>query len=162
MAGPVVEMSMGIHQVCITKNATDTIVITVRTTANSLPIIYSPRCAALNSNGPSGSCTPPSARGVQLCETLASISVWRCGEHKIRRGGAAPNRNILGFCAVLLLPGSHRVLPRREPSDVESTVGASDCVVRSLQHDKVPVHPRMDVALYRNEFRLVPLGVDRR
>jgi hypothetical protein len=57
--------------VCITKNATDTIVITVRTTANSLPINYSPRCAALKFNGSSSIRTPPSMREVRLSETLA-------------------------------------------------------------------------------------------
>src|SRR5271155_5041701 len=64
-------MSVGIHQVCRTKNETEISAITITSTANNLPIIYLPRCAAITTNESSSICTPPLTQGVRPPETLA-------------------------------------------------------------------------------------------
>src|SRR5277367_2758426 len=163
-AGPCTEMSTGIHQVCRTKNDAETSVITVRTTAKNFPIIESPRFAALTTNH---RCQHPSrCRGYTAADACSvdPSRLIRCGgENEIRSLGlGSGDRHILRFRTVLFLPGRNGVFPWRQPADAEVSIFTGHCVVRSLQHHEVAVHPRMDVALYGDEFRLVPLRIYRR
>src|SRR5580692_2575035 len=147
----------------MTKNATDTRVIRVSTTANTLPI--SPRlwncrlrrtyrsclqCKLKISNTGAGGTM---RRGPSVRERLKSEI------DSLRLAGA--DRHVLRLRAVLLLPSRQRILSGRKPLQAERPVLAGNCIVRSVQHHKIAVHPRMDVALHRNEFRLVVFGVDR-
>src|SRR5271156_2617845 len=88
----------------------------------------------------------------------------RCGgENEIRSLAlGSGDGHILRFRTVLFLPGRYGVFPWRQSADAEASIFTSHCVVRSLQHHEVAVHPRMDVALYGDEFRLVPLRINRR
>src|SRR6266540_6813411 len=130
MAWPCAEMSTGSHQVCATKMAVETSVMTVRTMANSLPMAPSVRPGF---------------------------------EHEIHRLGlVAADRHVLALGAELLMPRRYRVFARRQPFDAEGPVLTRYRVVRRSEHRVPAVHPGVDVALDRNEFRLLPLRMNRR
>src|SRR5208282_6903811 len=76
---------------------------------------------------------------------------------------------------VVLMPSGNGVLAGRQVREFEVASTLAYVVVIGLEHRELAVHPGMDVALYRNEFRFVvfcrdgrrarrlrfvPLGVD--
>ena len=90
-----------------------------------------------------------------------TVSVRSSSKNEVRSlGFGTRDRDVLRFRIVLFLPSRHRVLPRGQPRDSERSVPACDGVMRRLQHDEVPVHPGMDIALHRNEFGLIPFRID--
>src|SRR5258707_10315049 len=119
-------MSGGIHQMCVTKIAVETIVITAISAASSFPIVAPPR------------------------------SVRRRLEDEVDRGGlAAGDRHVLGLGAELLMPRREGVLPRRKSREGELAIRSAHRVARRRQHSEVAMHPGVHVALHRNEFGLV-------
>src|ERR1019366_6733627 len=86
-----------------------------------------------------------------------------CLECEIRlRGLSAGHGNFCSLRSVFFLPGGYGVRPGRHILDGEVAVIIRDRV-RTLHDDMPPVHPGMDVALYRNgDFRVLPTGLDGR
>jgi hypothetical protein len=60
--------------VCITKNDTETSVMTTTATANNLPIIYPPRCAVLKTKRTATKRTPGVIPGMWLSEELRPLT----------------------------------------------------------------------------------------
>src|SRR5277367_4056230 len=127
MAGPVVEISGGSHQVCMTKNATDTKVISVRTTAKTLPI--SPRLEELRFATPTAISAAPTGRG-DAQPILHHRLVRKRFEREIDLRVACAHGYILSLRAVLLLPGRDGVLPRGKAFEAKRTILSRYRVVR--------------------------------
>src|SRR5580692_560708 len=123
--------------------------------------------ASANSNRIEEACdsSTPSEKAGSSCRFVPgpTRSVWRHGEDEVRSLRlAAADRHILRFRSVLFLPSRHGVLTGWQSFDVERPVATRDRVGRGLEYHKVAVHPRVNIAFHRNEFRLFPFGINRR
>src|SRR5271170_7031742 len=95
--------------------------------------------------------------------TLHGNLVRQCFEREIcGLGLAGSHSDVLRLRAILFVPCRQRVLPRRKSLEAERTILASYRIMRRAQYNEIAVHPRMNVALHRNEFRFVILRVDGR
>src|ERR1700674_938002 len=74
----------------------------------------------------------------------------------------ARNGHILRLLAVRFMPCCDRVLAGGQVRKTEAAIPAGDGVMRILQNCELAVHPRMDVALHRDELRLVEFFGKRR
>src|SRR6266852_9752906 len=70
---------------------------------------------------------------------------------------APGNRHILTLFSVGFMPGCDGVLPRRQVWKFEPPIGSRHGVVRILEHREIAAHPRMNIALHKDEFGLVEL-----
>src|ERR1700687_1854397 len=70
--------------------------------------------------------------------------------------------DFLCLLAIGFVPSRDRVLTRWQVRKTEAAIPAGNGVVGILQHCEVAVHPRMDVALHRNELRLAEFFGKRR
>src|SRR4030088_1756000 len=139
MPTPSWEKSGGI-QWCEMKIAVETIVMIVTMIANSLPT--------------PGSSSTPRWRLYPL--------IGRRLECEIRLGGSSTgNRDLLRLGAKLFLPCGKGVFAGSQPLQAELAVVIGDGVVRRPEHGEVPVHPGVNVALHRNELRLLISHFDR-
>src|SRR5260370_3781471 len=74
----------------------------------------------------------------------------------------ARNGHILRLIAVRFMPRRDRELAGGQVRETEATVPAGNGVVGILEHREDPMHPRMDVALHRDELRLAEFFDKRR
>src|SRR5271156_4288772 len=61
--------------------------------------------------------------------------------------------DFLALRAEDFMPGRHGVFSRRKLRQSESTIFSCNRKVVGLQNDKISVHPRVNVAFYRDELR---------
>src|ERR1700746_611928 len=74
--------------------------------------------------------------------------VWRCRKDEVRSLRlASADRHVLRFCPVLFLPSRYSVFTSGQALNFERPIVTRHRIVSGLEHDKVTVHPRMDVAL---------------
>src|ERR1700722_8413493 len=151
----------GNHHVCRTKNAIETRVISVTNTAKTFPI--APRLDGPPFQRNRGAawlcCLAPPQRGSSPSDVLVRQRL----ECEVRRFClASPYGYFLCLRSVLFLPRRYCVFARSEALQTERTVLSGHRIVRRVQHDEIPMHPRMDVALHGDELRLVVLCVNRK
>src|SRR6266404_3519784 len=153
---PGVELSSGIHQVCIRMGMADPIAISSKTTANNLPMR---RLLAKDSNR--GACRPLIHANRRALSKTCSIRLG--SENEV--GGfcfVAADRDFLCLRPVTFMPRSQCVFSGREIGQLEFAGTIRNGVVRSLEHHEPAVHPRMNVALHGDKFWLVVFFADRR
>src|SRR5512133_492383 len=117
----------------------DASAITTTITANTLPIL--PRLVRANSGGwgreaGGGSGHPRWSKSVRL----------RLKGEVHGFGFVACQGHVLSLRTVVFLPGRDCVFPSGKIRQRKTAIVAGDCIMRSLQHRKVAMHPRMDVA----------------
>src|ERR1700688_7478 len=72
------------------------------------------------------------------------------------------NIHILALFTVRLVPGSDRVLSRRQVWKLKFSVAPSNGVVRVLHHREITSHPCVNIAFHQDELGLVILFRNRR
>ena len=68
---------------------------------------------------------------------------------------AAADGDFFALCAVGFMPSSNNIMAWRKIGENETAVFAGDSKVTRLHYDKVPIHPRMDVAFDMDELFLI-------
>src|SRR5882757_8713846 len=143
---PWVEISSGIHQVCIRMGTAEPIAISTKTTAKSLPMR---RLLAEKTNLDTVSVGLPETGRARVARPGL---IGFCDKRKINGLSFAPgNRNFLGLRAIALMPRRQRVLPRRKIRQLEISGSVGNGIMRSTEHREVAMHPGMNVALHGNE-----------
>src|SRR5208282_1020489 len=92
--------------------------------------------------------------GLSRRSYVPSVSLRLEGEVHVF-GFVAGDGDIGSLRAVVLMPGGDGVLAGRQVRQLEATSILAYVVVIGLEHRELAVHPRMDVALHRDEFRFV-------
>src|ERR1700674_3494806 len=158
---PWVEMSSGGTYICVTMGYADASAMTTRTTAKILPI-----CAPHLPGGWPGrksfECVHSSFRAKCFYITETGSVGLRFEDKVCRLRFVARNGDFLALLTIGLVPSSDGVLAREQIGKIEATIFSGNRMVGVLQHRKSAVHPRMNVALHRDELHLVVLINDGR
>jgi hypothetical protein len=87
---------------------------------------------------------------------IAGVASGFWGKGEIERGGAAGgDSDFLRLRAEGFVPGGDGVFTRREIGEAEDAVFTSDREMGGLQDNEIALHPGMNIAFHRNDFRFV-------